>query len=141
MRNTDDRLERREAEKDRKTTRRLIDALKASSRKNRRLEQRLEETQAALAKAQAEIAKLRQGQPRAAEDGPNDLITQAEAARLAAVSVQAISQRINAGTLTAYIDPDSQGQRQGRRLVSLAQLMATYAITDDQLAERLYSAP
>lgn len=46
----------------------------------------------------------------------DELITIAEAAKLAGVSVQAISQRIDRGDLRAYIDPAAR-ERQGRRLV------------------------
>lgn len=47
----------------------------------------------------------------------DELVTIAEAARIAGVSVQAISQRIDRGTLEAFVDPFSTGERQGRRLV------------------------
>jgi len=46
----------------------------------------------------------------------DELVTIAEAARLAGVSVQAISQRIDRGDLRAYTDPTAR-ERQGRRLV------------------------
>ena len=46
----------------------------------------------------------------------DELIPIAEAARIAGVSPQAISQRIAAGKLSAYTDPDAPS-RQGRRLV------------------------
>lgn len=46
----------------------------------------------------------------------DELITIAEAAQLAGVSVQAISQRIKTGTLDAYTDPLAPS-RQGRQLV------------------------
>ena len=46
----------------------------------------------------------------------DELVTIAEAARLAGVSEQAISQRIQRGTLRAYTDPTAP-ERQGRRLV------------------------
>jgi len=46
----------------------------------------------------------------------DELITLAQAAELAGVSVQAISQRVKRGTLTAYVDPAAP-QRQGRNLV------------------------
>jgi len=44
------------------------------------------------------------------------LVTVAEAAALAGVSVKTVSSRIDRGTLRAYVDP-SAPQRQGRRLV------------------------
>lgn len=47
----------------------------------------------------------------------DELVTIAEAARLAGVSVQAISQRVDRGTLESFFDPFSAGERQGRRLV------------------------
>lgn len=46
----------------------------------------------------------------------DEMITIAEAAELAGVTVQAISQRISAGKLTGYINPLAN-ERQGRRLV------------------------
>lgn len=46
----------------------------------------------------------------------DELITLAEAARLAGVSVQAISQRIERGKLQAFVDPLAPA-RQGRKLV------------------------
>lgn len=46
----------------------------------------------------------------------DELITIAEAAQLAGVSVQAISQRIDRGSLKAFVDPVADS-RQGRRLV------------------------
>ena len=46
----------------------------------------------------------------------DELITIADAAKIAGVSVQAISARIDRGTLKAYTDPTS-ASRQGRRLV------------------------
>lgn len=46
----------------------------------------------------------------------DELITVAEAAKLAGVTVQAISQRIERGTLRAFTDPTAP-ERQGRRLV------------------------
>lgn len=46
----------------------------------------------------------------------DELVSIADAAKLAGVSVQAISQRIDRGTLKAFIDPLA-GERQGRRLV------------------------
>ncbi len=51
----------------------------------------------------------------------DELITIAEAARIRGVSVQAISQAIDAGRITAYHDPEA-GSRQGRRLVSRLQI-------------------
>lgn len=47
----------------------------------------------------------------------DELITIAEAAKIANVSVQAISQRIDRGTLQGYTDPLSPNPRQARRLV------------------------
>lgn len=46
----------------------------------------------------------------------DELVTIAEAAKLAGVTVQAISQRVDRGDLKAFIDPLAK-QRQGRRLV------------------------
>lgn len=46
----------------------------------------------------------------------DEMITIAQAAELAGVTVQAISQRISAGKLTGYINPLAN-ERQGRRLV------------------------
>jgi hypothetical protein len=46
----------------------------------------------------------------------DELITIAEAAKLAGVSVQAMSQRVDRGTVKAFTDPLSK-ERQGRRLV------------------------
>jgi hypothetical protein len=51
----------------------------------------------------------------------DELITIADAAELRGVSVQAISQAVDGGRLTAYIDPDAT-QRQGRRLVSKSEV-------------------
>lgn len=48
----------------------------------------------------------------------DELITIAEAAELAGVSIQAISARIDRGSLMAYTDPMSANSRQGRRLVA-----------------------
>lgn len=47
----------------------------------------------------------------------DELITITQAAELAGVSVQAISARIDRGTLRAYTDPFAPNPRQGRRLV------------------------
>lgn len=47
----------------------------------------------------------------------DELITIAEAAKIAGVTMQAISQRIAAGKLRAYIDPSAPNPQQGRRLV------------------------
>lgn len=47
----------------------------------------------------------------------DELITIAEAAQIAGVSVQAISQRIDRGTLKAYTNPDAPNPRSERRLV------------------------
>ena len=47
----------------------------------------------------------------------DELITIAEAARIAGVSPQAIQNRIASGALRAYVDPDVPG-RQGHRLVA-----------------------
>ncbi len=49
------------------------------------------------------------------------LITIAEAATLAGVSVQAISQRIDRGTLREFVDPLAK-ERQGRRLVRRSEI-------------------
>lgn len=46
----------------------------------------------------------------------DDLITVAEAAELAGVTVQAISQRMDRGTLKSFTDPFAK-ERQGKRLV------------------------
>jgi hypothetical protein len=51
----------------------------------------------------------------------DELITIAEAARIRGVSVQAISQSVDAGRLRAYVDPNA-GHRQGRRLVRRQQV-------------------
>lgn len=56
----------------------------------------------------------------------DELITIATAARIAGVTEAAIGQRINRGTLTAYINPASS-KRQGRRLVSRADVEAIKA--------------
>ena len=56
----------------------------------------------------------------------DELITIATAARIAGVTEAAIGQRINRGTLTAYINPASS-ERQGRRLVSRADVEAIKA--------------
>lgn len=50
----------------------------------------------------------------------DELITITQAAEVAGVSVQAISQRIDRGTLKAFTDPFSVGERHGRRLVRKA---------------------
>ena len=47
----------------------------------------------------------------------DELITMAQAAQIAGVTVQAIAGRIDRGALTAYTDPASPGPNQGRRLV------------------------
>lgn len=47
----------------------------------------------------------------------DNLITIAQAAELAGVTVQAISSRIDRGTLKAYTDPMATNPRSGRRLV------------------------
>lgn len=47
----------------------------------------------------------------------DELVTIVEAARRAGVSQQAITARIDRGTLRAFVDPASPGARQGRRLV------------------------
>ncbi len=47
----------------------------------------------------------------------DELITITEAAQVAGVSVQAISQRIDRGTLKAYTNPDAPNPRSERRLV------------------------
>lgn len=47
----------------------------------------------------------------------DDLITITEAAELAGVTVQAISARIDRGTLKSYTDPMATNPRSGRRLV------------------------
>lgn len=54
----------------------------------------------------------------------DELITIAEAARLAGVSVQAISQRIDRGTLTAYTNPDATNPQKERRLVRKSDITA-----------------
>lgn len=48
----------------------------------------------------------------------DELITQAEAANLRGVTVQAINNAIRDGRLQSYVDPNSSGERQGRTLVS-----------------------
>ncbi len=53
----------------------------------------------------------------------DELITLAEAAKQRGVTVQAISQAIDAGRLRRYVDPDAK-QRQGRTLVSRADVEA-----------------
>lgn len=55
----------------------------------------------------------------------DELITLAEAAAMAGVSTQAISQRVSRGALRAYIDP-SAAARQGRRLVRRSDIMNAY---------------
>ena len=52
----------------------------------------------------------------------DQLITVAEAAKLAGVTTQAISGRITRGTLKAYIDPNAP-QQQGRRLIRRSDLI------------------
>lgn len=47
----------------------------------------------------------------------DELITIAEAAQIAGVTVQAISQRIDRSTLEAFVDPFTDNPRKGRRLV------------------------
>lgn len=51
---------------------------------------------------------------------PNDLITQAEAARRVGVSTQAIHNATRDGRLTGYPNPDAEYERQGVTLVSQA---------------------
>lgn len=63
----------------------------------------------------------RVGCPAQGEDG--ELITIAEAAKLAGVSAQAMSQRVSRGTLQAHDDPFVAGRR-GRRLVRRADIGA-----------------
>ena len=50
------------------------------------------------------------------------LVSIAEAAALAGVSIRAISARLDRGTLTTYLDPDAPNPRRGRRLVDRAEL-------------------
>ena len=52
----------------------------------------------------------------------DELITIAQAAEIAGVTVQAISGRIERGTLRSFTDPASTGSRQGRRLVRRSDL-------------------
>lgn len=54
----------------------------------------------------------------------DELITIAEAAQLAGVTVQAISGRVDRGTLEAYTDPFSDNPRRGRRLVKRSDVVA-----------------
>jgi len=53
-----------------------------------------------------------------------ELITLQEAARLAEVSVQAISQAVSAGRIAGYVDPDAS-ERQGRTLVKRVDVQYT----------------
>lgn len=53
----------------------------------------------------------------------DELITIAEAAEMAGVTVQAISQRIDRGTLKAYVDPLADNPRHGRRLVKRSDVL------------------
>jgi hypothetical protein len=55
----------------------------------------------------------------------DDLITIAEAAELADVSLPAITQAANTGRLTIWVDPDAPAH-QGRRLVSLSEIKKRY---------------
>jgi len=55
----------------------------------------------------------------------DNLITITEAAVLAGVTVQAISGRIDRGTLKAYMDPMATNPRNGRRLVKKSDVVTT----------------
>lgn len=55
----------------------------------------------------------------------DELITLSGAAEIAGVTVQAISQRIDAGSLRAYTNP-AAGKRQGRQLVRRSDIEAIY---------------
>jgi len=57
----------------------------------------------------------------------DELITLTEAASIAGVSVQAISQRIKAGTLEAFVDPLAPS-RQGRQLVRRSDVEPAHAM-------------
>lgn len=53
----------------------------------------------------------------------DELITQAEAAKIAGITIQAVHQAIKDGRLKSYKDPNSPGERQGRTLVSKAAIL------------------
>lgn len=53
---------------------------------------------------------------------PNDLITQAAAAEIAGITIQAINQAIRDGRLNRYENPDAKYRRQGATLVSEAEI-------------------
>lgn len=52
----------------------------------------------------------------------DDLITQAEAVELGAPSIQAVNNAIRDGRLRGYNNPDAEYQRQGKTLVSRAEI-------------------
>lgn len=54
---------------------------------------------------------------------PHDLITQAEAVEIGAPSVQAVNNAIRDGRLQRYTNPDAKYQRQGKTLVSKAEVL------------------
>lgn len=53
---------------------------------------------------------------------PEDAITQAEAAEIAGITIQAINQAIRDGRLTKFDNPDAKYRRQGATLVSEAEV-------------------
>lgn len=53
----------------------------------------------------------------------NDLITQADAARQVGVSTQAVHNRIRAGDLRGYVNPEATAQRQGSILVRQSEII------------------
>ena len=67
----------------------------------------------------------------------SDLITQAEAAKIAGIKTQAINQAIRDGRLDSFTNPDAEYQRRERTLVSRRQALELRAKRIQTLADRL----